>query len=98
MYTNDAGVRSYTGTLNHGEGATVFYPINNIDPSVVDLENAPEADDEWTLNAVAATATKSTITSVDERGNNLLSAATIGETLTFTASAVTTYVGGPCIG
>jgi uncharacterized repeat protein (TIGR01451 family) len=87
MYTNYAGVRSYTGTLNHGEGATVFYPINNIDPSVADLENAPEAYDEWTLFAVAAAATKSTITSVNESGNNAVSAATIGETLTFTASA-----------
>jgi fimbrial isopeptide formation D2 family protein/uncharacterized repeat protein (TIGR01451 family) len=87
LYTNNAGVRSYTGTLNHGDGETLYYPENNIDPSLAALENAPAADDDWTIFAPEAMVLKTRSTSVDEPGNNGNQHGTIGETAFFTVTA-----------
>ncbi|MCL1588012.1 MAG: hypothetical protein M3092_06305, partial [Actinomycetia bacterium] len=86
-YTNNAGVRSYAGSLNHGSGETLHYPENNIDPSLAPLENAPAANGDWTIFAPGVAVLKTRSTEVDEPGNNGDQHATIGEVANFEVSA-----------
>jgi len=97
LYTNRAGVRSYEGATNTGP-AQLYYPTNNIDPSVT--PNTDRADDSVDVTVGGATIAKVASSLVDG-GNNSATQATIGELVTFTVTTTipsgTTMYGSPAI-
>ncbi|MEO8262055.1 MAG: SdrD B-like domain-containing protein [Pseudolysinimonas sp.] len=97
LYTNRAGVRSYEGATNTGP-AQVYYPTNNIDPTVT--PNTDRADDSVDVTVGGATIAKVASSLVDG-GNNSATQATIGELVTFTVTTTipsgTTMYGSPAI-
>ena len=96
---NTAGVRSYTGTTNHGTGTFDFYPANNID-SDAPTATAASADDPSNVFTAAPTIAKTAVTDIDEGGNAEPDEATIGEEITYTATVVIpqgTTVHGPAV-
>jgi large repetitive protein len=95
--TDTAGVRGYDGATNGG-GDFSYVPANNID-STRTTTNAPRADAQATVKVRNATVTKTVTTSVNESGNDTATQATVGETLTYTVTAMipqgTTMYGSP---
>ncbi len=88
-YDNVAGVRRYQSPTNRlvPDDTQEYIPGSNIDATLEPSANASPAIDPSDVFVAAATVTKVRTTSVDEAGNNL-NQATIGETITYSISAV----------
>ncbi|MGF1663936.1 MAG: beta strand repeat-containing protein [Kineosporiaceae bacterium] len=83
---NDAGVVSFDTATNIAAVPTFTYvPSSNIDPTAPTATTGPVEDSVTTATA-DVTVAKTRTTSVDEGGNSAASQATIGETITYTAT------------
>ncbi len=82
---NTAGVRGYNGATNTGTPFTLV-PSGNIDPTLT--PNTGPASASATINVANPTLAKTRTTSITEAGNVALDQATIGETVTYTVTAV----------
>ena len=88
-FDNLAGIRRYESPTNRPapDDTQEYVPGSNIDPTLeIDANTAP-ASDPSDVYVAAATVTKSRTTAIVEAGNNA-NQATIGETVTYTITAV----------
>jgi fimbrial isopeptide formation D2 family protein/uncharacterized repeat protein (TIGR01451 family)/LPXTG-motif cell wall-anchored protein len=85
IFTNNAGVRSYTDEHNaSGQPDNTYFPISNIDPTVTaGEENAPAAKGSADVITAVGAVSKTQSTSITDTGNTNTEA-TIGETITYT--------------
>ncbi len=88
-YDNEAGVRRYQSPTNlpAPDDTQEYIPASNIDTTLEPSANTSPAIDPSDVFVAAATVAKARTTAVIEAGNNA-NQATIGETITYTITAV----------